>query len=812
MPEPDRHTDIYAAAHTAYWDHGWRGILPVPPRTKRLTIVGYTGNHGTWPSYADTCDWADMHPDANIALRLPENIIGIDVDNYHDKTGHTTLQGLEAQWGTLPPTWRTTSRNDGVSGIRLYRIPAGLRWPGQAGPAIDIIRHAHRYALVWPSIHPEGGTYRWITPTGEATIGQLPTPDELPPLPPAWVTGLTGGTEATDVPTLNLTTAQARDWLQARPQGDPCRAVQHVLQRRLTDLATTTAGRHETMLETTQRLAYLAAEGHTGVPRALAALRATFTAIVTRDGTRDDREAGEECDRAITGAVRRAAAGQVDDTDPCTTNLTDYATQATPTPAEALAHALQGAPPGPTAPPVGQEDTGDPEQPTDDTLPPSWRPVDLTPYLDGTWSPTQPTMLARDDGTHLIYPGLVHDLHGESESGKSLVAQAETATRLTHGDDVLYVDFESDAGQVVHRLLAMGATPTQITAHLTYVRPEASPYALVEAPEWAALLARTFTLAVLDGVTDALGMFGAATKENDDIAAWHRAVPRMLARRTGAAVVLVDHVVKNTDTRGRFAIGGQAKMAAIDGASYSVEIIEPLGKGIKGVVALRIGKDRPGEIRAHCGAWRSGDRSQEAARITIDSTTPGHINVHVAAPETTVADRDEGKEFKPTGIMEKLSRLLEAVGEPMTKNGLEAAYKEDGGKARRLVVLDAINRLIAGGWVVESAERRGGHPTWEHARSYRQSEDPESDAFEVPVGEFAAPLNGVVPTGSRLVPGTTQGTGSPVPPPKGEPEPVTPPKEPPLVPGNHPPKSEYRYDYRIGEYVHPTTGELWDGD
>src|SRR5665811_288715 len=54
---------------------------------------------------------------------------------------------------------------------------------------------------------------------------------------------------------------------------------------------------------------------------------------------------------------------------------------------------------------------------------PSWLPVDLSTYLDGSHKPVVPTLLARTDGVCLLYPGLIHSLHGESESGKSLVAQ-----------------------------------------------------------------------------------------------------------------------------------------------------------------------------------------------------------------------------------------------------------------------------------------------------------------------------------------------------------------------------------------------------
>lgn len=41
---------------------------------------------------------------------------------------------------------------------------------------------------------------------------------------------------------------------------------------------------------------------------------------------------------------------------------------------------------------------------------------------------------------------------------------------------------------------------------------------------------------------------------------------------------------------------------------------------MRGVVELRIGRDRPGHVRQMCGHYRKGDHTQVAARIVIDST------------------------------------------------------------------------------------------------------------------------------------------------------------------------------------------------
>ena len=112
------------------------------------------------------------------------------------------------------------------------------------------------------------------------------------------------------------------------------------------------------------------------------------------------------------------------------------------------------------------------------------------------------------------------------------------------------------------------------------------------------MLSGTYALAVIDGGTDALGIFEHTRRRTTTTPArGSRRFPGLIATRTGAAVVLVDHVVKDTGTRGRWAIGGQQKMAGLTGAAYTVEVVEPLGRGIRGEVVLRVAKDRPGSVR-----------------------------------------------------------------------------------------------------------------------------------------------------------------------------------------------------------------------
>jgi hypothetical protein len=117
-------------------------------------------------------------------------VVAFDIDGYGDKTGGKTLQVAQSRWGELPETWINSSRHheDPVSGHRFFRIPQGVKLDGvisfpELGIGdIEIIQHHHRYAVVYPSIHPSGSRYRWKDPEGKLTV-EVPGPDQFPELP-----------------------------------------------------------------------------------------------------------------------------------------------------------------------------------------------------------------------------------------------------------------------------------------------------------------------------------------------------------------------------------------------------------------------------------------------------------------------------------------------------------------------------------------------------------------------------------------------------------------------------------------------------
>lgn len=247
-------------------------------------------------------------------------------------------------------------------------------------------------------------------------------------------------------------------------------------------------------------------------------------------------------------------------------------------------------------PPVGAG--GQPpkrDEPTGDGLD-SWAPIDLGPYLRGEIVRPEPSLgMARTDGLRLVYPGKEHTVIGEMESGKSWFALVSVAAELNAEHHVVYAHFEEcDPSDSVDRLVALGVRDCDILRLLRFVGPErqVSPDAL------AALLAPVPTLVVFDGVNEAMALHRWAIREEDGAAEYRRRLVKPCTR-VGAAVLSLDHVVKDAEKRTRNALGSIHKGNGLTGSLILLENAEPFGRSQRGRSHVFITKDRPGFLRRH---------------------------------------------------------------------------------------------------------------------------------------------------------------------------------------------------------------------
>lgn len=293
---------IYGAHAATYLEAGWAGVLPLPPSRKKSPPSGYTGRAGAYPSAEQVAAWAASESDGNIGLRMPELVVGIDVDHYDKvkangevirKRGGDILASLEDDLGPLPPTWVSTSRA-APSGIRLYRLPRAVELITELGD-IEIIQRHHRYAVVWPSVNPDSGQeYGWLTPDHEMSL-RPPRVDELAELPEAWLDFL----ETKAEPAKQRPSTPPAPIPAGAPDFSP--AVERVLADRS---AWTSGSRHDQALRLSMALARLENSGHPGATEALELVGDEFRAAI--DGERG-RNPDKEWDDMVTSAQKLAA-------------------------------------------------------------------------------------------------------------------------------------------------------------------------------------------------------------------------------------------------------------------------------------------------------------------------------------------------------------------------------------------------------------------------------------------------------------------------------------------------------------------------
>ena len=334
----------------------------------------------------------------------------------------------------------------------------------------------------------------------------------------------------------------------------------------------------------------------------------------------------------------------------------------------------------------------------------TWAPVELQALIEGGELEQPPALLARTDGACLLYRGKLHALSGEPESCKGWLAVQASAEQIAAGAIVLYIDFEDTAKAIVSRLDDLAADPAAVVERLRYVRPD-EPLDERGWHDLAAALALDPALVVIDGVTEALARHGLDLADNTDVAKWLDLLPRPLAAR-GAAVLLLDHVVKDREARGRYAIGAQHKLAGVD-VAYRLEVVQPFGRGREGLVKVKVTKDRPGHVRQHAAEDRIAD-------LHLSSDGDGAVTVRLEAP------LGRGEPFRPTVLMERISRAIEETP-GLVKRDVRAIPGKSSAKDL------ALELLVRDGYV----ERRQDGAAHRHypLRSYR-AEDDETGADE----------------------------------------------------------------------------------
>lgn len=548
-------TATYAMALRAYKAQDWRGVLPLPPRSKMPPPTGFTGANGHWPSIADEYDFAEIAPpDANIGLRLPPGVIGLDVDDYDGKHGWDNL--LDLKLSPLPPTWRSSAR-DIPSGIYLYHVPIEARLVGQAAPHVETIQNHHRFMVVWPSVHETGRQYLWYTPTGEVA-NRPPCEADLPDLPADWLAHLTDGTPDALLRPAPLVEAHYEPtWSPAvrAVLTDAENAVRHGLE----------GSRHDVTMRWCMKLCRLEAEGAAGSTAALSFLRNTFVDHVDRPAA----VAIAEFARMVNGARSKVAT--------------------TTTVALEVARAERAA---------LSELAGDTEQAQD-----TYGHLFLNLFELYADSDTEADYLVAP----LLAAGRGHALFAPAKAGKSLL-MLEVAAAVASGrpclDEtepreprhVVYFDHEMSRDDVRERLQALGYEAADLAEHLHYALLPSLPPLDTDAGGRAVDDICAETGAVLAVFDTTARVVEGPENEADTFRAFFRHTGSRLKRR-GVTYARLDHAGKDLDKGQR---GSSAK-------ADDVDVVWRLTAGDDDVVSLKATHRRMGWIPAEVSLRRLSD-------------------------------------------------------------------------------------------------------------------------------------------------------------------------------------------------------------
>lgn len=310
--------------------------------------------------------------------------------------------------------------------------------------------------------------------------------------------------------------------------------------------------------------------------------------------------------------------------------------------------------------------------------PHSWTPINLR-KLEGR-EQAEPTIGG------IVYPGKRHALSGEPESLKSWAALVLCALELKAGANVLYLNLETDAHEIRERLRDLGVPDEHLEPNrLVYLQPsEPMTQPDVLADVQLLVAERRPTLVVVDATDGALELHGCDPNSSRDVERFYRTVVAPLRGR-GAASIAIDHLTRDPEKRGMYAIGSQRKIGAVD-VHLRLECVQPFARGRTGRATITVKKDRPG--------WLPRPQAGELVLRSDPSTFAITYALEVATRDAGSSESEQS--FRPTVLMERVSRYLEVQAELASRNAVETTVS---GKAK--FVRQAIDCLVAEGYARE---------------------------------------------------------------------------------------------------------------
>lgn len=331
--------------------------------------------------------------------------------------------------------------------------------------------------------------------------------------------------------------------------------------------------------------------------------------------------------------------------------------------------------------------------------PHSWTPINLA---QRALEPPEPATISG-----LVYPGRRHVFSGKPESLKSWLAMILCVDQIRNGKEACYVDHEMGARETLTRLRDLCLSDDELS-HFIYISPD-EPFLDPEIirDTQIMLAERQPSIVVIDAFTGALSLQKLNPNIGVEIETYYQTVIDPL-RAYGAAIVVLDHLPKDPLNHGMFSIGSERKVGAAD-VHLGFEIVVPFGRGRSALAKITTHKDRPG----HLPRPRTADLELHSDTLTSE------ISWKLMQPDPS----EQTEDFRPTALMEKVSRYLEIIpDEPASVRHIESNVE---GKSE--FVRKALNTLVLEGWITESKGVRNSR-LFTIKTPYRQSDDEHQTA------------------------------------------------------------------------------------
>lgn len=348
----------------------------------------------------------------------------------------------------------------------------------------------------------------------------------------------------------------------------------------------------------------------------------------------------------------------------------------------------------------------------------SWRPLNL---IQLAANPPEPPTIGG-----LLYPAKRTVLSGETESMKTWFALILCKAELDIGRPVCWIDLDAmGPGAMLQRLQKLGVNHTTIADGFHYIEPNEQLDPAKQTDLTTLVENEGIRLCIIDAFNPILNLHQLDPNNVSDVETFWRTIADPIAQ-AGAAPVLLDHVVKNPDNRGKYATGSERKASGAI-VHLGFKLLEPLRQGGIGRSLLSVHKDRPGYLpRPALG------------RLILDDTADA-LSYRIEPDKS----HDQEGGFRPTALMEKISRQLERETQPLSTKQIE-----DIKLGKTEYVRKALNELTEDGYLTRKNGPRGAL-LYTTTRPYREADQPTPATSSRPRPDLVPKLTS---TTSSLVP------------------------------------------------------------